>query len=558
MEETFGIPNLRELKGKKNKTSNRAARSKKSEARKFEAKKQQRQRLEKDLQANMESYVTRSVMDADVEFKLPDHAETMPITIKWSTKDIRSTLPDNADGYMDPELLLQYSIERISLPCGDGVFRWLSKQPTMHSYFVHLFWFIKVKFFQRDSGPEAEKFLLENLSVEYVKIVELLSRHAHEEHEKDLVFKYLPYIISNAIFYGFFFLCPGSRHLYTKGFRKTILLQIVQVMNGVQLCPISVKVSWIKLFPEEAQDEEDGEDGDLFPTNTISASNNSNNLNPSNSNLMKNVGGTNNSPTVGGNTGVGVDGKPPAFTPQSTVGLNNDVTAMMMTSKSLPVGLLETDGDSPVKIRLDGTATSEDLKQFKSRMSSDVFSDNNNINLKNSNDPLSRTVLKPPLLRPGRNTLAPRQRKELVNANDMSPLMQEYLSATTSGGGKRIETLRRTVPVGWCVSGGSDTHHRKVIPRELHDELSLKCKQAKKAVRMQSILAQREQLKSIREVEKTCAKVLAGGAATVGRFSLDLVKRRKNPRAAKEIDRENDTGTAEAAADEDDFDHFLM
>jgi len=65
------------------------------------------------------------------------------------------------------------------------------------------------------------------------------------EHEKDHVYKYLPYLLATSVYYGFHFLCPGSRHLYTKGFRKTILMQIVQLMNGIQLCPISIKGMYV-------------------------------------------------------------------------------------------------------------------------------------------------------------------------------------------------------------------------------------------------------------------------------------------------------------------------
>jgi hypothetical protein len=37
-------------------------------------------------------------------------------------------------------------------------------------------------------------------------------------------------------------LSAGSRHIYTKGFKKTIYMQIIQVMHGIQMCVSSVKV----------------------------------------------------------------------------------------------------------------------------------------------------------------------------------------------------------------------------------------------------------------------------------------------------------------------------
>lgn len=169
---------------------------------------------------------------------------------------------------MDPALLLRYSVEKINLPSGENMFRWLVRQSTIQQYFVYLFWLTKVKFFERDSDPENESFLLRGLSVEYVKIMELLASHGHgAEYEKDFAYQYLPYILANAVYFGFFFLCPGSRHIYTKGFKKTILLQVVKIMHGLQLCTASVKVLWVRLFPEDTHevDDEIEDVAEIFP-----------------------------------------------------------------------------------------------------------------------------------------------------------------------------------------------------------------------------------------------------------------------------------------------------
>lgn len=102
LEETFGNPNFRDMKNKK-KQGNHNEKSKKSEQLKNEAKKINRMRLEKRLQANMENFVTRSVMDPELLFKSPDDIEDVesvqwPIPVKWSSKDPRSQRPDNNDG----------------------------------------------------------------------------------------------------------------------------------------------------------------------------------------------------------------------------------------------------------------------------------------------------------------------------------------------------------------------------------------------------------------------------------------------------------------------------
>jgi len=144
---------------------------------------------------------------------------------------------------MRPDVLLRYGLERVALPSGEAVFKWLVSQPAVQDYYVYLFWLLKVKFFQKGLGnDEEEEYLLKHAGAHYVKIVDLLSNRTTAEYEKDFLFRYFPYVISHSLYFGFFYLCPGSRHLYTKGFRKTVLLQVVQILHGIQLCPTSVKV----------------------------------------------------------------------------------------------------------------------------------------------------------------------------------------------------------------------------------------------------------------------------------------------------------------------------
>lgn len=213
LEESFGNINLREMKSKKSKTLNQSEKSKKSEQLKNEAKRINRQKIEKTLQLNMEGFVARSVMDPTSRFSAPplvtDEAE-WPVTIKWATKDPRSSRPDNNEGEFDPELLLRYGLERINLPSGKKLFSWLIRQSVIQRYFVTLFWLIKVKFFDAEPTCEAEAYLMRSLAMEYRLIVELLAHRAHAEHEKDFAFKYLPFILSNSVYFGFYFMFPGT------------------------------------------------------------------------------------------------------------------------------------------------------------------------------------------------------------------------------------------------------------------------------------------------------------------------------------------------------------
>jgi hypothetical protein len=215
LEESFGNINMRELKTKKSKAGqNQTEKSKKSEQLKNEAKRINRMKIEKKLQQNMESFVTRSVMDSELRFEAPIMVDTeaeWPVSIKWCAKDPRSRTAENNEGEFDPDLLLRYSIERITLPSGKKLFSFLVRQPMIQRYFVSLFWLLKVKFFESENTEDSECYLLRLLSIDYRHIVELLAARAHAEHEKDFAFKFLPFILTNGVFFGFYYVFPGKK-----------------------------------------------------------------------------------------------------------------------------------------------------------------------------------------------------------------------------------------------------------------------------------------------------------------------------------------------------------
>ena len=64
----------------------------------------------------------------------------------------------------------------------------------------------------------AQEHLLRHVSVIYVQMLSLRSLEAH----KDFFFKYYPFVLANAVYSAFYYLCPGSRHLYTKAFRRIL------------------------------------------------------------------------------------------------------------------------------------------------------------------------------------------------------------------------------------------------------------------------------------------------------------------------------------------------
>lgn len=273
IEETFGAAAFRDWKYKKVGGTARE-KFKKSEQQKNEIKKLIRLKLEKKMTNDVELYVTRSVLDNDLIFTIPSplntiianttatatsatpttsnaNANIFPIPVKYPSYHPNASLPDNSDGQMNPELLLQYAVIRTNLPGNDSMYRWLMKKTVIQDYFISLFWLIKIKFFQASATADDEQYLLKLASCDFIKIVDLIASKCYTEYEKDFTWMYLPHIFTNAIYYCFYYLCPGSRHIYTKSFKKTVFLQVVLIMHGVQLCPISVKVAWAKLFPED-------------------------------------------------------------------------------------------------------------------------------------------------------------------------------------------------------------------------------------------------------------------------------------------------------------------
>jgi hypothetical protein len=127
-------------------------------------------------------------------------------------------------------------------------------------------------------------------------------------------------------------------------------------------------------------------------------------------------------------------------------------------------------------------------------------------------EPLLRTFLKPQMERPKNKFTVKRQNNfEAMNAQEMSPQMQLYLSTMESssapGVGKHAQTLRRTVPVNWCAAGGSDTHRKRVVATDLHGEISSKLRASEYEFRRQTSRFHRMRTQSLQEIDAATDKV---------------------------------------------------
>ena len=568
------------------------------------------------------------------------------------------------------------------------MFRWLCTQSATQDYFVHLFWLVKVKFFEKDSDPENETFILRGLSVHYVKIMELLATHGHgAEYEKDFAYQYLPYILSNAVFFGFFYLCPGSRHIYTKGFKKSILLQVVKVMHGFQLCTASVKLLWLRLFPEDTHElEDEGEDGgEMFPvqiavgydpkcsetsrSGSCDAARRSVSqglltdqdfLDLSHSCLSPTSRPSHSSSPSAGRATMSPGGDDDEYSEGFQRG--GDFLTMA-TVASLSPGRESSCLPSPVKSTSSSrrsSAQSADMRTFLQHLAlpSDTqhqwderkttYNQTNLIPLRRASlqstmrrssttshpsqshqhrrsesdiartapavskrfrgpsnvpdlqtilrisvdsalapespsdcgtptgpktvaiaataplpaakrhseviynltgkygstdgtsyisksgnpSPLARTLLKStsPKLGHSPGTLTRRQSSEALNMKSVSPLMQEYFASSVCAPVKidiGAQMMRRTVPTSWCATGGADTHRKRVIQTDLHQASTDRRKEAAKDFLKASYLGKKNRLDGLRHINSKCVALLRSDAATIGRFSLDLVKRQQ-------------------------------
>ena len=66
------------------------------------------------------------------------------------------------------------------------------------------------------------------------RYVGVLGTEGMDEY-KDFFFKHYPFLVANAVFWGFHYLCPGSRHLYSNAFKRVLYLQCARILSGIEV-----------------------------------------------------------------------------------------------------------------------------------------------------------------------------------------------------------------------------------------------------------------------------------------------------------------------------------
>ena len=322
---------------------------------------------------------------------------------------------------MCPDILLLYSLERVNIPSGYKMFRSLLRLPAIITLYVHLFWLVKIRFFQVDYDDDDEKYLNHHLSAAYSLVMRFISERAKAEYEKDFVFRYLPFILSNAVHIGFYYLCPGSRHLLTRGFRKACLTLVMQFMFGMKISPLSLKVIWLSIFPDDAaEDDEDQEEFKPLNANSdmlqigLTASFIQEDERFMTSSIVK--CSRPNSPCV-----------EVAFTPYGAVRNKSHIH----------------NSRSETALSTDPQLTDVDMLSLQSSVATK---------------------------RPEKKILL-RQRTKRMNLQSLSPLMRNHYVTSGHRMERSVQVLRLTNPVSNCLVGGSDTFRKRVLPA-MSDEIA--------------------------------------------------------------------------------------
>ncbi|KAF1791150.1 hypothetical protein GQ600_24668 [Phytophthora cactorum] len=150
--------------------------------------------------------------------------------------------------YMNTNLLLVHTFERIHINHGRRNFKRFLLSELSGALFEEVFWLVFCHFYQKESLAQ-QKALADEISAKYIKMVAAL------RGTMDYLFRIYPYAIASGICSGFYYLFPGSRHLYTPEFKNDVYLFVCQLLLGLKMTPASVQSMRRQYFPEEVVDD---------------------------------------------------------------------------------------------------------------------------------------------------------------------------------------------------------------------------------------------------------------------------------------------------------------
>ena len=117
------------------------------------------------------------------------------------------------------------------------------KTRIMGQLLRELFWYSHNQLFN-DHIAEAQrkenaKLIKQRICALYIKVTALMrgdSTRSMTTRYKDMWTKYVPTIMSTAIFYGFYFLCPLSRVLFDRHMHERVTNMTYKLLTGMKPC----------------------------------------------------------------------------------------------------------------------------------------------------------------------------------------------------------------------------------------------------------------------------------------------------------------------------------
>jgi Protein of unknown function len=400
---------------------------------------------------------------------------------------------------------------------------------------------------------------------------------------RDLFFKHYPFLIANAIHCGFFYLCPGTRHLYGTSFKRILYLECVRLLTGVDVMPVSILDTRAKLFPEEAHEDVTAanvtstaaaaaaaSDLDYLPPLLNHAATNANGTtniilhNTSNSSDNSTSSATVSVAHSAGNIGSYHGGMLSDYDDKQHYGDNSahsivSDASSLMSGSSISSAAHNTgnyyyfsgkkehyrpvyhrphcDGDTSQQqatvVSSNSTvSTTTTCKQAAAarRIKSEIVI---SVHMK----AMSKTYRPQPLghLTGDRSSLRfkppvpdnlcalkPHQERTQFDTSQISPMLQAYLRIDDSTAGRRSERIARTVPVRWCETGGVDTFRKFPNRKEHHEAIAAQRSKARKEYE-QSRYEDEQQLRAaLKKVDAEESRMLSCGARQIGLKSLDI------------------------------------
>lgn len=212
----------------------------KMELQKNENRRNARVKLEKQLQASIEGHITRTV-ESYV------HAQANSNNASGGANS--ESAADGSSVHVHTRLLLLHTYERMRIAYGKKNFKRFLLSDVSNALLEDVFWLTFWHNFQSKSTRLQQRALVDELSARYVKMIASLQSNI------DAVFRMYPYAVASAVCWGFHYLFPGSRHLYSVDFKNGVFKFVCQLLLGLEICPVTVQAMRRQYFPDEVLED---------------------------------------------------------------------------------------------------------------------------------------------------------------------------------------------------------------------------------------------------------------------------------------------------------------